>query len=85
MNGAMTFILIDLVKTFGNLTYGRLLDYMQDAVQRANQHGCIPFSLCRKFFRYKQIQVRILSFKYHFGPSTLNYFILVVEVSIVSF
>lgn len=57
MNGAMTFILIHLVKTFGNLTYGRLLEYMHDTVQRANKQGCFSCSFLRKVLRYKQIQV----------------------------
>ncbi|CAK9309189.1 unnamed protein product [Citrullus colocynthis] len=61
MNGAMTFILIHLVKTFGNLTYGRLLEYMHDAVQRANKQGCFSCSFIRKLLRYKQIQEPQLS------------------------
>ncbi|KAL4036684.1 hypothetical protein IC575_000248 [Cucumis melo] len=61
MNGAMTFILIHLVKTFGNLTYGRLLEYMHDTVQRANKQGCFSCSFLRKVLRYKQIQEPQLS------------------------
>lgn len=61
MNGAMTFILIHLVKTFGDLTYGRLLQYMHDTVQRANKQGCFSCSFLRKLLRYKKIQVIFFS------------------------
>ncbi|KAG6571674.1 Metacaspase-1, partial [Cucurbita argyrosperma subsp. sororia] len=61
MNGALTFILIDLVKRFGEMTYGRLLDCMQEAVRRANKKGCLPCVFFRKLFEYKQIQEPRLS------------------------
>ncbi|KAG6588766.1 Metacaspase-1, partial [Cucurbita argyrosperma subsp. sororia] len=61
MNGAMTFILIDLIKTCGNVTYGHLLDCMHNAVEKANKRGCIAFTFFRRLFGYKQIQEPLLS------------------------
>ncbi|XP_022141917.1 metacaspase-1 isoform X2 [Momordica charantia] len=69
MNGAMTFILIDLVKNFKNLTYECLLEYMHDAVERANRTGCIGYFLFKKLFRYKQIQEPQLSSSERFDVS----------------
>ena len=73
MNGALTFILIDLVKRFGEITYGRLLDCMQEDVQRANKKGCLPCVFFRKLFEYKQIQV-IYSLPFHFFSSFSTFF-----------
>ncbi|KAK8706570.1 hypothetical protein V6N13_050131 [Hibiscus sabdariffa] len=43
MNGAMTFILIEAVRGRGqgNITYGELLDSMEERIEQANQQGCL--------------------------------------------
>ncbi|KAK8648047.1 hypothetical protein V6N13_128809 [Hibiscus sabdariffa] len=43
INGAMTFVLIEAVRGRGqrNITYGELLDEMEDRIEQANQQGCL--------------------------------------------
>ncbi|KAK8706571.1 hypothetical protein V6N13_050132 [Hibiscus sabdariffa] len=43
MNGAMTFVLIEAVRGRGqgNITYGELLDSMEERIEQANQQGCL--------------------------------------------
>ncbi|KAE8679985.1 7-deoxyloganetin glucosyltransferase [Hibiscus syriacus] len=43
MNGAMTFVLIEVVRGRGqrNITYGELLEEMEDRIEQANQQGCL--------------------------------------------
>ncbi|OMO87029.1 Peptidase C14, caspase catalytic [Corchorus capsularis] len=40
MNGAMTFILIEVVRENLNVTYGDLLDEMQERIEKVNKQGC---------------------------------------------
>ncbi|KAB2095089.1 hypothetical protein ES319_A01G011400v1, partial [Gossypium barbadense] len=40
MNGAMTYILIDVVRCNPNITYGDLLDQIETRIEDANQQGC---------------------------------------------
>ncbi|XP_022744394.1 metacaspase-1-like [Durio zibethinus] len=40
MYGAMTFILIEVVRGRPSITYGELLDRMQERIEQANQQGC---------------------------------------------
>ncbi|XVE93149.1 hypothetical protein REPUB_Repub01dG0165200 [Reevesia pubescens] len=41
MNGAMTFILIEVVNEKQSITYGYLLDEMHKRIEEANQQGCL--------------------------------------------
>ncbi|GMI88353.1 hypothetical protein HRI_002504600 [Hibiscus trionum] len=40
MSGALTFILIEVVRGNPDITYGDLLDEMQGKIEKANQQGC---------------------------------------------
>ncbi|TYG81544.1 hypothetical protein ES288_D01G013300v1 [Gossypium darwinii] len=40
MNGAMTYILIDVVRGNPDITYGDLLDQIETRIEDANQQGC---------------------------------------------
>ncbi|XVF67224.1 hypothetical protein PTKIN_Ptkin10aG0103100 [Pterospermum kingtungense] len=41
MNGALTYILIQVVRENPEITYGALLDEMQEGIDQANQQGCL--------------------------------------------
>ncbi|KAE8677845.1 UDP-glycosyltransferase 85A2-like [Hibiscus syriacus] len=40
MSGALTYILIEVVRGNPGISYGKLLDKMQDKIDQANQQGC---------------------------------------------
>lgn len=41
MDGALTFILVEVLRRRLNITYGELLDEMHDRIDQANQQGCL--------------------------------------------
>lgn len=53
MNGALTFLLIDLLKKYPGLTYGDLLDMTHEGIQNVNNEGgCLATSrIFRRMFR----------------------------------
>ncbi|XP_062022365.1 metacaspase-1-like [Rosa rugosa] len=63
MNGAMTYILIEIIKNHSGkgITYGELLDFMFDQIQRINGERCLNSRILRKVFRHKIIQQPLLS------------------------
>ncbi|XP_024162285.2 metacaspase-1 [Rosa chinensis] len=63
MNGAMTYILIEIIKNHSGkgITYGELLDLMCDQIQRINGDRCLNSRILRKVFRHKIIQQPLLS------------------------
>jgi hypothetical protein len=45
--GAMTSVLIQIVKKNPTITYGKLLDSIHEDIEKANKEGCLPGILKR--------------------------------------
>ncbi|XP_031281838.1 metacaspase-1-like isoform X2 [Pistacia vera] len=57
MNGVLTFILIDIVKKYPGLTYGDLLDLIQETIDEVNSSRClISSNFFKKFFNNRITQ-----------------------------
>ncbi|KAH1120389.1 hypothetical protein J1N35_003549 [Gossypium stocksii] len=62
MNGAMTYVLIDVVRGNPNITYGDLFDQIETRIEDANQQGCFGGSrILRKLFGPNLNQKPLLS------------------------
>ncbi|MBA0576012.1 hypothetical protein Golob_024030 [Gossypium lobatum] len=62
MNGAMTYILIDVVRGNPDITYGDLLDQIETRIEDANQQGCFGGStILSKLFGPNLSQKPLLS------------------------
>ncbi|XP_052881263.1 metacaspase-1-like isoform X2 [Gossypium arboreum] len=62
VNGAMTYILIDVVRCNPNITYGDLLDQIETRIEDANQQGCFGGSrILSKLFGPNLTQKPVLS------------------------
>ncbi|KAJ8755650.1 hypothetical protein K2173_022245 [Erythroxylum novogranatense] len=48
MNGALTYILVDTVKNYREITYAELLDCMHKFLEDMNQKGCLAKRMLRK-------------------------------------
>lgn len=60
MNGAMTFLLTDIVKSHLGITYGKLLDKIYNRIEEANRQGCINKSrILRKLCKSTITQVKL--------------------------
>lgn len=51
MNGALTYLLIYILKKHPGLTYGDLLDLMHEELRKFNESGCLPAKFLRKIFK----------------------------------
>lgn len=51
MNGALTYLLIYILKKYPGLTYGDLLDLMHEELRKFNEGGCLPAKFLRKIFK----------------------------------
>ncbi|PON55908.1 Caspase-like domain containing protein [Parasponia andersonii] len=64
MNGASTYIFIDLVKRYPNLTYGELVDLLSDTFEENaanNQVKCLNSRRLARLFRHRISQKPLLS------------------------
>ncbi|GLT64723.1 hypothetical protein SLA2020_371980 [Shorea laevis] len=62
MNGAMTFLLTDVVKSHLGITYGNLLDKIYNRIEKVNRQGCINKSrILRKLCKTTITQKPLLS------------------------
>ncbi|XWS39741.1 hypothetical protein CRYUN_Cryun18bG0080400 [Craigia yunnanensis] len=62
MNGAMTYILIEVVKARPSVTYGELLDEMHKRIEETNKQGCLGGSrLLSRIFGPNLTQKPLLS------------------------
>ena len=57
MNGALTYLLVYIVKKYPGLTYGDLLDLIHEELSRFNEGGCRPAKFLRKIFKNQLLQV----------------------------
>ncbi|KAJ6734464.1 hypothetical protein OIU79_001680 [Salix purpurea] len=61
MNGALTYILVYIVKKYPGLTYGNLLDLIHEELSKFNEGGCLPAKFLRKIFRNQLLQTHQIS------------------------
>lgn len=62
MNGAMTYLLIEIVNSCQNITYGNLLDRIYKRIEEVNQQGCLNKSrILRKLCKSTITQKPLLS------------------------
>ncbi|XP_015578879.2 metacaspase-1 [Ricinus communis] len=61
MNGALTYILIEIVKRHPGPTYGDLIDLIHETIDAVNRSGCVPVRIIRSMLNNKLIQTPLLS------------------------
>ena len=57
MNGALTYLLVYILKKYPGLTYGDLLDLIHEELSKFNEGGCLPAKFLRKIFKNQLLQV----------------------------
>lgn len=62
MNGVMTFLLVDIVRSNPNLTYGVLLDKMHTKIEELNQERCNRATFLKRLFNPQLFQVSLTAF-----------------------
>ncbi|CAN1821114.1 AMC1 [Linum perenne] len=61
MSGAMTYILVEVVKQFPNLSYWELMELIHQALVEVNNSGCFLSRFFRSIFHDKILQKPLLS------------------------
>ncbi|XP_022726280.1 metacaspase-1-like [Durio zibethinus] len=61
MNGAMTVTLIDIVRSRPSITYGELLDEMEERIHQVNIEGCLGSRILSRIFGPNLTQKPLLS------------------------
>ncbi|KAJ6370268.1 hypothetical protein OIU76_028524 [Salix suchowensis] len=56
MNGAMTYLLIKLLKKYQGLTYGDLLDLMHEDLEKVNESRCFSRKIFKKIMKRMLLQ-----------------------------
>lgn len=57
MNGAMTFLLIKILKKYHGATYGDLLDMMHEELEKVNESRCFAEKILKKITKNMLLQV----------------------------
>ena len=57
MNGAMTFLLIKILKKYHGATYGDLLDMMHEELDKVNESRCFSEKIYKKTRKKMLLQV----------------------------
>ena len=57
VNGALTYLLIYILKKYPRLTYGDLLDLIHEELSQLNQGGFLRAKFLRKQFKNQLLQV----------------------------
>lgn len=61
MNGVLTYILMDIVNKYPGLTYGDLLDLIEETIDKVNSNRClISSNFINKIFSNRITQVSFL-------------------------
>ncbi|KDP40906.1 hypothetical protein JCGZ_24905 [Jatropha curcas] len=61
MNGALTYILVEIVKKHPGPTYGDLIDMIHETIDKVNNSGCGLSKVVRTMFNSKLLQKPLLS------------------------
>ncbi|XP_050210260.1 metacaspase-1-like [Mercurialis annua] len=61
MNGALTYILIEIVRKYPGPTYGDLIDMIQETIDAVNNSGCLPVKIIRSVLQNRLLQNPLLS------------------------
>ncbi|KAJ6691144.1 hypothetical protein OIU74_015772 [Salix koriyanagi] len=61
MNGALTYLLVYILKKYPGLTYGDLLDLIHEELSKFNEGGCLPAKFLRKIFKNQLLQTPQIS------------------------
>ncbi|KAG8473440.1 hypothetical protein CXB51_035614 [Gossypium anomalum] len=59
MNGALTYILIEVVKADRYVTYGDLLKRIEERIEKANERGCKPLLSASEQFNVYETQFKL--------------------------
>uniref|UniRef100_A0A6N2MXA2 Peptidase C14 caspase domain-containing protein n=1 Tax=Salix viminalis TaxID=40686 RepID=A0A6N2MXA2_SALVM len=72
MNGALTYLLVYILKKYPGLTYGDLLDLIHEELSKFNEGGCLPAKFLRKIFKNQLLQTPQISSSKPFDLLKIN-------------